>query len=112
MPVGSMRHRCVIQRLPTTEDELGGRPTNNWVPFLTVWGDITEATGKEVMQSLALKALQTTQVRIRYRSGIKPDMRLTYKSGTKVLNIRAVLNEQMENRFLLLICENLSDGGS
>lgn len=112
MPIGAMRHRVVIQELPSTEDELGGRPANNWTTKYTVWAEIQETTGKELLQALAIKAHATVSVRIRYRTGIKPDMRVTYQSGRKVLNIRAVLNEQQENRFLTLICENLSDAGS
>ena len=45
----------------------------------------------------------THRVTIRHRDGVTPKMRL--KFGTRILNIRAVINAGERNRTLELLCE-------
>jgi len=115
----SMRHRITIQENVTSEDELGGR-SSNWQPFMTVWGEINELEGKrffgsQTSGSYDIFLFTNTKIKIRYRAGISPSMRVSYNSyggQSKTLVIEGILDDGQNHRFLTLICRNLGDKGT
>lgn len=104
--IGSMRHRLRIEAPSGTADGGGGQGADPWVaaiPVATVWGRVEPVRGAERLQAMRLASPVTHRIVIRYRPHIEPTMRIVF--GTRVFNIRAVLNPGESNRRLELLCE-------
>lgn len=99
----SLNKRVLIQA-PAGQDE-AGQPGIGWVNVRTT-GDnkvdagITDISGREFVSAGATQNQVTTKILIRYRAGIKANMRVLYRSD--VYNIEAVLGQ--DGRTLLLMC--------
>ncbi len=77
MRAGDLRHRVTIQQLTTTRDA-EGVTTETWTNVATVWAAVEPLQGREYFQAQAVNAEVTTRVRIRYRAGIVPTMRILF----------------------------------
>lgn len=111
MRAGKLRHRITIQQLVAgSPDTLPtGEPDVSWAEYLTVYASIDPVTGREPFLSQQKIGETSHKVRIRYRSGIVPKMRVLY--GSRVFDILAVLNWEEKNAELLLLCsEGLNEG--
>ena len=69
----------------------------------TVWAAIEPLKGSERLRAEQLENPVTHRVSIRHRAGVTPKMRI--KFGTRILNIRAVIDPEERNRSLELLCE-------
>lgn len=98
---GELRHRVTIQQEQATLDGQGGRSTT-WADLATVWASIEPMAGKESYSWGKLLGESTLVVRMRYRSGIVPKMRLKY--GTRLFDITSVIDEHEARRWLVLGC--------
>lgn len=106
MRAGQLRHRVKIQRPGGSQDETGA-PTG-WVDVVTVWASISPASGREIIESDAIREEITHRVQVRNYDGINTTMRLTGGSlGTRVLNIHGVMNPQDLDRYLILTCSEV-----
>ena len=98
-----LRHCGELQSLKRTEDA-GGGYSEGWVsavnPFRFGGGP---ATGYEVFQAQAIHGVVTHRFRARWIGGVNPSMRLLW--GTRVFDIKAVLNLEEANRVMVLLCE-------
>ena len=103
MEIGKLNKRLTLQNKTTVEDEMGGF-TDSYYDEATVWAAIWPISGKEFKQSDRTSMLTTTQIRIRYRSYLKPWERAKY--GNVYYNIVKILNHEMRNEWLDLICED------
>jgi SPP1 family predicted phage head-tail adaptor len=73
---GALRHRVSIQRRSVERDELG-QPLDEWVEVVNVWADITDRRGREMMEATQATINEVvTDVRVRYRQDILPEMRV------------------------------------
>jgi SPP1 family predicted phage head-tail adaptor len=100
-----LRHRIEIQAEAATGDGGGGQ-TDPWaapVVVATVWASIEPLRGDERLRAMRLEDVATHKITIRYRPGITARMRV--KFGTRLLNIRAVIDPQEQRRVLELMCE-------
>ena len=102
MKIGRMRKRITLQTETPTTDNAGGYALA-WTNSLTVWADIEPLSGHEVFTASHLEGRVTHSVTMRYQTGITTDMRIIY--GSRVFNIRAVLNSDESNRWLELLVE-------
>ena len=101
MKAGELRHRITIQQKTVTQDT-AGVITETWADLVTVWAAIEPLTGREKFLAQQVYTDMTTRVRIRYRSGIDPAMRLKYNS--RIFEINVVVNPEERNRELELLC--------
>lgn len=102
MRIGKLRHKGIIESLVKTADAAGG-PLESWTKFSDVWCDIKPLNGKEKYVSSEKHATATHQVIMRYKSGIKPEMRLV--SRGRIFEIKASLNVNEEDYMTQLIVE-------
>lgn len=102
MRAGDLRHRVTIQQLVTVYDEYN-QPVEMWQDLTTVWAAIEPLSGREYWQAKAVNAEVTHRVRMRYRAGITPEMRLVFNG--RVFEILAVLNLEERNIELQLLCK-------
>lgn len=97
----AFKHRVTIQSEAAVMDGQGGRSTA-WSDVATVWASVEPVTGKEFYAWGRVLGESTYLVRMRYRPGIRPKMRLRY--GARSFDINSVIDEHEEHRFLVLGC--------
>lgn len=91
MQVGRLRDRIIIQ---TYTDSIGtnGENTRTWSTFDTVFAEIKPISGREYLQNEQVRGEISHVIKIRFRSGILPKMRVT--DGTRIFEIVAVLPDR------------------
>lgn len=102
MQAGKLRHRIDIQR-PAGGEDTYGAPDEAWDLFLTAHASVEPRSGLERTEDQAVAAEVTHVVRIRYREGVTPDMRV--KFGDRVLEIESVVDVDERGRELVLLCK-------
>ena len=111
MQAGKLRHLITIQQLVSeSPDQLPtGEPDENWVTYATVWASIEPFGARELMLAQQMQSEINVRIRMRYRSDVSTKMRAVY-SGVNY-DILAVINPQMRNVELELLCKaGVSDG--
>ena len=104
MNAGKLRHRVTIQKLEEVDDGYGGIE-EKWQDMITVWAVVEPLRGNERYTAQQVQAELTHKVTIRYKPGIKPDMRLKY--GDRILEIEAVIDVEERHRWLELLCSEV-----
>lgn len=99
---GTLRKRVTIQAETPTTDSAGGYALT-WTNVAIVWADIQPVRGQKIFAAGHLEGHITHRVTVRYQSGITTDMRISF--GSRVFNIRAVMNTDESNRWLELLVE-------
>lgn len=98
-----MVHQVVILQQQASSDISGA--TTIWVPFVRTWAQIDPVRGTDVLKA----GQDTTQlfltIKIRWQSGIVPNMRVQSLNGTYV--IQAIENPGERNVILVLTCLGL-----
>jgi len=102
MTTGALRERIIIQSESLTPDGLGGFSTA-WIDDVTLWAQIKPKTGREALEAMQVRNMQMYDVIIRYRTGITPKQRISW--GSRIFNIRAVMNKDEREKYLTLVCE-------
>ncbi len=98
MRAGKLDKKVVIKQKAVTRDSFG-QETINWTTFATVWGEVKDLSGKEYVAATAVKNPVTTEIRIRYCSGVLPAMRA--EVGSVIYNIEAVLGQDRVSLHLM-----------
>jgi len=73
----------------TAPDPAYGGMAANWTTFATVWAEVLEQTGRELLSAGITEAQLTIQVTMRYLPGLNASMRLVDEYG-RILQINAV----------------------
>lgn len=100
MRAGMLRHRVQIQQVTETQDSFGA-VVQTWGTVATVWASIEAISGREFFDAAQTNAEITHRIRIRYRPGIAPAMRVV--EGTRTFDIQAVLDPGGRRRELVLM---------
>jgi SPP1 family predicted phage head-tail adaptor len=109
MNIGRMNKQIDIERntaaIPSTS---GG--SDSWVVFLgNLWAAIWPLKGDEAVMAMQTQAVVSHRVRMRYREGILPSMRVRY--GSRYFNIVAApININEENKEIELLCQEVIGG--
>lgn len=93
MKLGKMRYRVTIESINTTTDD-DGFTAETFIPFATVWADITPVSSKEYFSSEQTLDEVTSKIYVRYISGINTLMRVKY--GERIFNIISILSDQRQ----------------
>lgn len=97
-----MRHRVTIQS-PTKSQDASGSVVSSWGTFLTAWAAIEPISGREFFSAAQVQSNVNTLIRIRYRDGVTPTMRVVH--GADIYDIETVLKDQFSgNREIRLMC--------
>lgn len=97
----SFNKRVTLQSEVLTPDAQGGS-SKDWSDVATVWASVEPMAGKEAYTWGKLLEESTLVIKIRYRAGVVPKMRLKY--GTRYFDISSVIDEHEAHRFLVLGC--------
>ncbi len=106
MEAGRLRQRVTIQYKVVVKDSFG-QETITWTELATVWAEVAPLTGREFMEGRQETAEVSTRIRIRYRSGVEPEMRAVH-AGT-IYNILAVLHVDEREREIQLMCRDIDE---
>ncbi len=101
---GKLRHQITIQQ-QTTDQDVHGQTIETWTTFATVRASVEPLRGKEYFSVEQEYAQVDTRIRIRYSAGILPKMRVLF--GSKLYDIKSVINVEERNFHMELMCEEL-----
>lgn len=105
MRPGEMRHRVTLQK-PALSRSSTGQPSKNWETVTLLWAKIEDLSGREYfIAQQAPTAQVTTRVTIRWRVGVKPEMRILYED--RIFDIKAVLEPEGRRRWLQIMCQEV-----
>ena len=102
MTAGALRERITIQSEASTPDG-GGGFTAGWVDVVTVFASVSPQRGGEALEAMQVRDTQLYDVVIRYRTDITSKQRVIW--GSRIFNIRAVMNKDERDKYLTLVCE-------
>jgi SPP1 family predicted phage head-tail adaptor len=106
MRAGKLRHIATIQELPLGEaaDDTFGQSGAEWRDVIArAWVGIEPLSGTELFRAQQVNPEITTRIRMRYRTGIRPDMRVVYRS--KAYEVLAVIDVEARGRELELLAK-------
>lgn len=104
MQAGSLDKRITIERKEVSRDTYGAEVIA-WVPVLFAWAQVTPISGREFVEGRQLDEEVTTRIRMRYRQGVTPAMRVTLTGH--IYDIVYVQDTNLENRELVLTCREM-----
>lgn len=107
MNAGTLKHRLTIL-IPYQLYNWGGGGTISWITYATVWGEIIPLRGKERFDDDKIKADISHVIKIRYKKGITPSMRITFND--RIFDIKNILNKKEEDRELQIECLEVLSG--
>lgn len=85
-----------------------GIVTETWTDFATVWAAVEPLRGREYFEAAAINAENTVRIRLRYKAGVKPDMRVIY-SG-RIFYIASVIDINERHQEMHLMCREVTAG--
>jgi SPP1 family predicted phage head-tail adaptor len=114
MQAGRLRHRIALQRKTAGSPQRtgSGAPDAAWTTVATVSASIEPLRGKEFTDSLAVQSSVSVRIRIRYSSeiaGVDASWRALH--GSTVYSIEAVINPDVRNAELQLMCSQGANNG-
>ena len=103
MQAGQLKHKLDIETELNSQDAYG-QTTQQWVVFLRgLWAEIEPISGREYFSSQQVNAEISHRIKIRYRAGITPNMRVKL-GATRYFNIVSVLDLKEAHRAMDLMC--------
>lgn len=94
MQIGRKRHRVKIKKQKITNNAYN-EPVVTYEDQATVWAEIKPLAGREFWAAQQVNSEMTGEIRIRYRSDIKPTM--IVELGTRTFEILSIY-DSMEKR--------------
>ena len=104
MKAGQLRERVTIKSKSVAQNTYG-EEVITWVDVATVWAAVEPLRGREFMEGKQITAEVSTKIRIRYRSGITPEMRAVF--GSMVYDIQSIIHIEERERELHLMCQEI-----
>ena len=97
MRAGRLRHRGVIEEKAVSRDAYGAEAVT-WTEVATGWMGVERVGGREWFQAQGMQAEVTARLRMRYRAGVRPEMRVRVNGHT--YDIVTVIDVQERGREL------------
>lgn len=102
MRAGKLRHRVSLQEQSATSDAMGSA-SEAWTDFAVgCAASIEPLSGRELYAAQQHHAEVTVRVRLRYREGVLPSMRVVHRGVA--YPILYVINPALKNAELQLMC--------
>jgi SPP1 family predicted phage head-tail adaptor len=101
---GELKNRVELQAQVRTPDGMGGF-SNSWLTICTLWAAIWPVRATEVVEGARPVATVTHRIRIRYRNGISPKLRV--KFGSKYFSVESVINPNTDYKALDLMAREV-----
>lgn len=102
MKAGQLDQRVTLQALSGAVDELGQPLPDTWAYVCSVWAAVEPLQGREYIAAGAMQSEVSARIRIRYRPGIVPTMRVIH--GADDYDIQAVIHVKSARQEIQLMC--------
>ena len=108
MRAGELRHRLTLQA-PVETRSANGDFVPSWQTVATVWAGIKSIRGQEFWAGAQVYAEASHEIRLRYRTDVRPHWRLAWdeRTGTRYLDILGVLDPDGKRSDLVLPCREV-----
>ncbi len=100
--IGDLTHRLRLEAPIRTSDETGGAALT-WALIAEVYASIRSVSGSERLENDRLAGAITHAIWLRHRAELTTQHRLSY--GTRIFEIRAILDRDGRHRFVECRCE-------
>lgn len=97
--IGKYRHRIEIQQPTITKGDAGGIK-HDWSKYLDAWAQVEPGGGREYWEARGSHSRVTGVIKLRYRDGVTPKMRVIHKG--RILHIEHIENELEKDKELHL----------
>lgn len=104
MDIGRLKHRITFQELSQSQNEYG-ELVEEWLDIKTVWAEIKPVSGNQFFAAKQINSEISHNVYIRYRTDLKPSMRIKFKE--RVFDILYLMNMNEDNRIMQIYCKEL-----
>ncbi len=104
MNSGRLRHRICIYNQITTQDSYGESDREDRL-FAKRWADIRDKKEEESLQSDQVVAKSTHTARIRYLTGLKPEMTIGW--GSRTFQIDGIKADRTDAKFQMIDCTEI-----
>lgn len=91
MEGGKLRNRVDLQRVTVTTDSHGDQ-IKTWATLATVWASVEPLSGREFLQASQVASDVTVRIKIRGRSDITLTPKDRVQFGSRVFDIRHVID--------------------
>lgn len=111
LDAGALRHRVALQKYDGGTDDYGDllrQDDSHWQTMATVWAAVDPVSGREYYAAEQAQSEVTHKVRLRYRAGVTPGMRVLL--GQRRLYIRSVIDWGERHESLLLMAQEVNNG--
>lgn len=98
-------NKQIILQVKTGAQDAYGEPAGTLVDLATVWASIITTGGREFYAAQKLNAETTAVFKIRYRRGIRQDMKIKY--GRRIFEIISIADPEEKHEELLLSCKEV-----
>lgn len=109
---GRLRHRIEIQHKVTPRDPATlefGEP--EWQLFAKVWAEVSPLSARDLMAAQAAQSEATARMKIRYRPGVLPTMRILYRDEVYSIEGPALEDPKSGREYLsILVSKGVKDG--
>lgn len=105
MRSGRLRHPVMLQQKTETRGTSGGVSTT-WTDVEQIWAGIEPLSGKEILSARQIQNEVQVRVVIRHYPGLDASWRLKQLSVSPnlIYTIDSVINHDMKNRMVTLMC--------
>ena len=111
LPAGRLRHRVSIEALVVGLDT-DGATEEEWIDQIgrLIPAEIVALSGRELIAAQAVQSKVSTRIRIRYRAGVVPSMRVVHRG--LAFNIEGIVPDpDSGRRWLTLMCTSGVNAG-
>lgn len=106
MIIGKLRHKITIEQKTKVSDGAGGW-TETWVAFASnVSAAIDPVSGKEFFEAQQTQSSVSHKIRIRYKPGVLPSMRVNFKGRIFAITSPPI-NWEERNRDMMIMCSEV-----
>jgi SPP1 family predicted phage head-tail adaptor len=104
MQSGRLRQRVTVRNLIETQSTITGELVRTWSTVLDgVWASVEPLQGREYFAASQFQSRIDTKVTLRY-STVNITPKMTVHNGTHIYNIETVINPELRNREIQLMC--------
>lgn len=108
MRAGQLRRQVVLEQ-PSTVKDAAGQVIESWTEVATVYAEIQQLTGREVLAATGKVSIVDAQIDMRYRDGLSPAMRARYRG--QIYNIAAIIDVDTRHETTRLLCATGANRG-
>lgn len=113
MRAGKMKRRVTIQEYVSFQNPVTGSIVKEWRDVVTVWGEVSSVSGRELIAAQAEQTEITVRIWIRYRKGVTTKNRMTCTEkgmSVTIYDIKAVLPDADRTRLEIMCTGGLTSG--